>query len=146
MSYNVLPFCYILLKCLSFVALFLSIAFCWSNASLFCYIVLQYIGCFLCFFLYFLFFLCCCPGVVNICILSSLLFIIRRSWSSYSPILASSCFFLMYFVEMCISYGVLVCCISLKSAFLAMAFFFVNVSLSCCFMLQFIIVVMHWLL
>lgn len=105
---------------------FLFATFCWSNASLFCYIVLQYIGCFLCFFLYFLFSLCCWVGVVNICILSSLLSIIRRSWSSYSPILALSCFFLLYFVEMCISYGVLVCCISLKCAFFAMVFFFVE--------------------
>jgi hypothetical protein len=32
MSYNVLPFA----------------TFCWSNALLFCYIVLQYIGCFFC--------------------------------------------------------------------------------------------------
>jgi len=73
-----------------------------------------------------LFSLCCCVGVVNICILFSLLSTIRRSWSSYSPILASCCFFLLYFVEMCISYGVLVCCISLKCAFLAMIFFFVE--------------------
>jgi hypothetical protein len=105
---------------------FLFATFCWSNASLFCYIVLQYIGCFLCFFLYFLFSLCCWVGVVNICILSSLLSIIRRSWSSYSPILASCCFFLLYFVELCISYGVFVCCISLKCACLAMIFFFVE--------------------
>jgi hypothetical protein len=100
-------------------------SFCWSNASLFCYIVLQCIGCFVCFVIYFLFSLCCCVGVVKICILSSLLSIVRRSWSSYSPILASF-FFLLYFVEMCISYGVLVCCISLKCAFLTMVFFFVE--------------------
>jgi hypothetical protein len=126
LPWKILHLCCIWLKRSCPTMFFLFATFRWSNASLFCYIVLQYIGCFLCFFLYFLFSLCCWVGVVNICILFSLLSIIRRSWSSYSPILESSCFFLLYFVEMCICYGVLVCCTSLKCAFLAMVFFFVE--------------------